>query len=266
MNAAARGPLSTEPDAPRRGPRRWIVLAVGAVVAMLATAVLVGTTVDDSDDPEVDPSTTTTGDAGSPTSTTTTSAPATGGADTALWPPAGSSTSFTSPADAARSFAVEFLGFRSPVVEAFAAGDARSGEVPVRPSARGPVTTILVRQLGPDNSWRVLAAMTRNIEVDRPEAGAEISSPVRVGGRAVAFEGTVQVEVRADGVTDAVGSGFVTGGGDRPGPFEGSISFEAGSETTGSLVLFTRSAENGEVWEAMAIRVRLRSPGGTAGP
>jgi hypothetical protein len=82
---------------------------------------------------------------------------------------------------------------------------------------------------------------------------------VEVRGNALAFEGNVEVEVRADGQVGALGTGFVTGGGDQMRPFSGSISFETPGAPFGALVLFTRSAENGQVWEATAFRVALRS-------
>jgi hypothetical protein len=121
------------------------------------------------------------------------------------------------------------------------------------------VTTILVRQLGDDDGWSILGAATSNIEVTTPAAGEEISSPVHVAGRAWAFEGTVEVEVRADGEVGAIGAGYVTGGGDAMRPFAGDIAFETPGAPAGALVLLTRSAEDGRVWEAAVLRVRLRS-------
>lgn len=242
------------PDSPRRGARWWLVLAalVAAAAAVLLVVAISPGDDDHEDEPQASPTTTTL--PGTTLTTTTTTVPVAG---SALWPAPGTSTSFGSPADAARSFAVDFLHFRDPVVGTFLAGDSRSGEVPVRPAARGPVTTVLVRQLDADGTWSVLGATTPNIRLDSPDAGEEIASPVRVRGRALAFEGTVRVEVRTDGVTDAVGSGFVTGGGDELRPFEGMIRFDAGTARRGALVLFTQSARNGEVWEAMALRVGL---------
>lgn len=42
-------------------------------------------------------------------------------------------------------------------------------------------------------------------------------------------------------------------------PFAGEVPFVAGADLSGALVLFTESAENGEVWEAVAIPVRLHA-------
>jgi hypothetical protein len=245
----------------RRPARRWIV--AGTAIVVVAAAVVWAAQADD--DTVGSPSTTT----GSTTTASTTRTSETGRTSTtpgtiptdatALWPFPGTATRFTAPEEAARSFAVDFLRFQDPVVEAFRQGDSRSGEVPVRATARGPVTTVLVRQLGPGDDWSVLGAATENIDVTAPAAGETIASPVRVEGRAVAFEGTVQVEVRADGALGPIGEGFVTGGGDEPRPFTGSVPFETPGAPYGGLVFFTTSAEDGRVWEAAAFRIAFGS-------
>ena len=144
------------------------------------------------------------------------------------------------------------------MVGEFRAGDSRSGEVPVRPNATGPETTVLVRQLGSDGTWWVLGSSTANIQVASPAALATISSPVALHGTSTAFEATVDVEVRADGVAQPVGKGFVMGGANgQMGPFDGSLTFTAPAATGGAVVFSTLSAETGHVAEATVIRVRL---------
>jgi hypothetical protein len=134
-------------------------------------------------------------------------------------------------------------------------GDARSGEVEVRPVADGPVTTVFVRQLGDDGTWWVLGSAIADITVDSPATGATITSPVTLTGSALAFEGTVNVEVRQDGAREPVGTGYVTGGGDEMRPFSGEVEFGTPSAERGALVLLSLSAENGQVWEAATLRV-----------
>ena len=248
------------PRAPKPRPGRGWFLAAAAFLAL--AVVLAGVAVTAGDD---EASTTGTPTTTAPATTTSevaiTTAPPTSPASdrsAALWPVEGSGTRFSDPVGAASDFAVTFLHFTDPVVGAFRQGDARSGEVDVRPRSTGPATTILLRQLGGDD-WSVLGAVTDDIEVTTPTAGTEITSPVEVAGRAVAFEGNVTVEVREDGRPDAVGGWYVTGGGDVMRPFGGEIAFAASRSTFGALVLFTASAENGQVWQAAAVRVRLRA-------
>jgi hypothetical protein len=235
--------------------RAWAVVAglVAVLVILAAVLVVVGSDSDDDDGGSATTTTSTTSTTSTttaPSSTTTAAVPP----GAALWPAPGSSVRYATPEDAARTFATDFLRFERPVVEAYRAGDARSGEVPIRPRASGPVTTILVRQLS-GTDWSVLGATTERIEVTAPTAGQTITSPVRVTGRAHAFEGNVEVSVRADGRAEPVGKGFVTGGGDEMRPFEGSIAFGAPTARFGALVFFTTSAENGQVWEATVVRV-----------
>ncbi len=138
---------------------------------------------------------------------------------------------------------------------AFQQGDSRSGEVPVRPRADGPVTTVLVRQFGTDGSWWVIGAGTESITVDTPARLAAVSSPMRTTGTALAFEGTVLVKVVADGSAEAIGTGNVMGGGGPAAPFDGSITFTSPGKGRGAVVYYTDSAENGEVWSATVVRV-----------
>ena len=159
--------------------------------------------------------------------------------------------------DAARAFAVDFVGFADPVVGEFMQGDTRSGEVEVRPTADGPVTTVIVRQLGTDGSWWALGSATADITVDVPGTGDAITSPVTVSGSARAFEGTVLVEVRQDGSRSPLGTGFVTGGGDIPRPFTGQVDFSPPTAASGALVFLTTSAEDGQVWQAAVLRARF---------
>lgn len=247
-------------EPPGRGHRRRPFLAGALVIALIVavTTVVLWPTDDESSTPD-DGATPTTQPAARTTSPTTAIPPAEPADVTAMWPYPGSSMRFATPEDAAHSFATDFLRFEAPMLEAFQAGDNRSGEIRLRPAERGPVTTILLRQVGAGDDWSVLGAVSDNIEVTEPAAFTEITSPVRVAGHAVAFEGTVQVEVRADGATGAIGAGFVTGGGDVPRPFEGTVVFETSPSPYGALVFFAESAENGQVWEAAAFRVSFRS-------
>jgi hypothetical protein len=218
------------------------------VVAAVTAAVLVAI----SDEEEPSPTTTTL------PSPTTAAAPTTAPAETAtaVYPDALSAVRFDDPVTAARRFAVDFVGFVAPVVGDFQQGDLQSGEVEIRPSASGPVTTVLVRRLR--GSWWVLGATTSNIELREPAALAAISSPVRLRGVSTAFEANVSVEVRQEGIRGPLGKGFVMGGSmGEMGPFDANIVFSEPSASTGAVVLYTISMENGQMWEAAVVPVRF---------
>ncbi len=143
-----------------------------------------------------------------------------------VWPEPATESRFTDPMAAATSFAVDLVGFTDPVVGAFQQGDSRSGEIEVRPREDGPVTLVFVRQVAGDDSWWVIGAVTESIEVDEPAPQQAIDDPVRLTGRARAFEGTVGVRIVADGSADPVGEGFVTGSGDGTlGAFDAEVRF-----------------------------------------
>jgi hypothetical protein len=179
----------------------------------------------------------------------------------AAWPRPSSEVRFDDPVAAANSFARYYVRFAAPVVGAFRAGDARSGEVPVQPRAGGPETTVLVRRLSDDN-WYVVGAATADIAVDAPATGATLACPQRVTGRALAFEGTVQVRIdgyQPDGDRVTLGEGFVTGSGTPPAaPFSGSIACtrSAGIEP-GGLVMFREIDESGDGTTALAATVHV---------
>jgi len=191
---------------------------------------------------------------------TTSTGPSPEQPDTAVWPFAAESTGYSDPVSTARSFAVTFLGFVDPVVGAFQQADSRSGEVPVQATSTGPVTTVIVRMLTADNSWWVLGASTPNLQLQSPTTLEDISSPVMLSGQSTAFEATVNVQIRQDGVLAPVKEAIVMGSSNGVmGPFSGTVDFAKPTAKTGAIVLKTMSAKDGSILEASVIRVRFSS-------
>jgi hypothetical protein len=189
---------------------------------------------------------------------TTTSAPTTVQPATAVWPFASSGIRYHDPVAAAKGFAVTYLGFVNPAVGAFQQGDNRSGEVTVRTSNTGPVTTVLVRQLTPGDTWWVLGATTPNLQLTTPTTLAAITSPVTVSGRSTAFEAVVNIEVRQDGTLTPLAATTAMGGSNgQMGPFSKSVSFASPVAPRGAIIVKTISAKNGTTAEATVIRVLL---------
>jgi hypothetical protein len=175
-----------------------------------------------------------------------------------VWPPADGSVTYADPVDAAVGFATEFVGFTAPVVGEFQQGDARSGEVEVRPTATGPITTVLLRQVDGEVSWSVLGAVTASITPTAPAAGSVVQSPVTLQGSSTAFEGTVDVAVRSQAKAPPLATGFVTGGSmGQMGPFESTLEFAKSATPEGAIVFSTSSMEDGRVWEATVVSVRF---------
>ncbi len=178
-----------------------------------------------------------------------------------MWPWFDSDVRYNDPLEAAVGFATDYLGFVEPVVGEFLQGDSRSGEVEVQPTIEGPVTTVLVRQLGSDDQWWVLGAVASNILVEEPDAFCEVSSPLTVAGEALAFEGNVEVQLRADGSEDALATTSVIGGGSEMAPFTGELTFVAPGTDSGAIVFLSRNARDGGVWEASVIRISFGAGG-----
>jgi hypothetical protein len=254
------------PHGPTR--RRLVTAAVGAILAIAAVAILYAV-VSNGDDDEDGTSTEATTTA-APATTATTSTPTSSSAapsstrpssltgeeaSDVVWPSPEDSTRYDDPRRAAEAFAIELVGFESPVIGEFRQGDTRSGEVGVRPLPSGPETTVLVRQMS-DGNWWVLGSQTDSIVLDDPLAGTAIDDPLQLSGRARAFEGTVQVAVFRRGSTTPLGEGFVTGsGGEELGPFTGELRWDNPGGGWGAVVLHTASGENGQVWQALAVPV-----------
>jgi Immunoglobulin-like domain of bacterial spore germination len=243
-------------DTPENAPgasgtrRRGLLIGAGAVLSVLAIAIVIYAVTRDESDSHPTAATSTTA-AANPTPPTTTPVDT----STAVWPVASSSTRYSDAVSAARGFATDYVGFTDAIVGEFRPGDARSGEVPVQATATGPVTTVLVRQLG--DSWWVLGSSTPNIQLTSPSTLTAISSPVHLQGTSTAFEATVNAQVRQDGVTEPLGRGTVMGGSNGlMGPFEGTLEFAAPAPgSAGALVLLTLSAQDGHVSEATVVRV-----------
>ena len=187
----------------------------------------------------------------------------------------GSDNTFRNVVDTAREFARRYVGITDAVVTGDPVAAGRLVEVKVgfgtgeggRPLPDPkPTMTVRLQSLGSRsldgdrNPWTVVAATADDIVVDTPKTLDRVSSPVRLGGRARAFEGNVTVEVREDGMAagQSLGKGFVTGGGDALRPFTGSVPFRAPSKPGGAVVLYELSAADGQsVLRATVVRVQF---------
>jgi hypothetical protein len=186
-----------------------------------------------------------------------TTQPTTGDLDVALWPSATGSVGYTEPVALVNDFAEQIVGMPDPDVGPYRAGDSRSGEIEVRAEPGATlVTTVLVRQLGPNDLWWVLGAASADITVDTPRPLEVVASPLALTGTALAFEGTVAVALWEDGATAPLATTFVTGSGAPPaGPFTGELTFGQPATHGGSLVFTSASGEDGAVIEFAALGV-----------
>jgi hypothetical protein len=207
------------------------MLATRALAALLAVVALLSACGDDDDTA----ATTTTNVA----DTTTTSALA-GLEQPAIWP--ADDKVFRTPEEAAEDFVTEVLGV-PPVLGEFQQGDARSGEIEVLSPGEGAAATpvargrLLLRRLGPDDGWFILAAVNDNASITAPESMAEVEAgPLTVEGRARGFEANVVVRAFVAGDADAQLDQEITQGGafETPEPF--TVTLDLSSASAGDVV------------------------------
>jgi hypothetical protein len=169
-----------------------------------------------------------------------------------------SSIRYTDPVRAATGFAVAYVGFTHPIAGAFRAGDSRSGEVPIQSRRGGPVTTVLLRKLAPDDTWFVIGATTPDLQLQEPTSNAVVRSPVTLSGQSTAFEAAVNVTIRQDDSATPLTTDIVMGGSNgQMGPFSKAVPFPKPTAPYGAVVLKTLSAMDGSVSEATVVRVRF---------
>lgn len=98
-----------------------------------------------------------------------------------------------------------------------------------------------------------------NITFTAPVAGAKVTSPVRVSGRARVYEAHVELAVKdASGKVIGKGSALATAGAPEWGSFDGQITFEAPrSEQQGVVEAFSISARDGSVQDLVSVKVTL---------
>lgn len=157
----------------------------------------------------------------------------------AIWPAA--DVVFSNPTDAAADFVAKVLNV-SPELGEFKQGDSRSGEIDVLSlgEGSGPAlvrSTLILRQLGPDDGWFVLAAVNENITIDSPEAMAMVAfGPTEVLGKGRGFEGTLVVEAFLAGDASSPLSGNIVQGGSGadPEPYSAIVVLQ-GPESEGLL-------------------------------
>jgi len=254
--------MQTQTDLNRK---RWLI-GLGAAAAAVAVVVGFIALADDDDKVETADTTSTTVEETTTTESTTTTTEATTTTSgfavvdpaPAIFPDPATSQRFEDPGALVSTFAREYVGMTDPVIGALMQGDSRSGEVEVRGFPEGAPTTVLVRQLE-DDTWFVIGAVTDSIRPATPVQGATVTSPIALTGQAYAFEGTVQVELRADGSVEPIAETFVTGRGDGVlGDYGGELAYDPQPHGTyGTLLYLSEGGEDGAPIQFAATRVQL---------
>ena len=185
---------------------------------------------------------------------------------------AGADRTYRDPVATARDFMTRYVGMDNPVDFPTRTTAPGHVEVPMGPrygEGRTPLANpqarfaVIVRQLGAQGAsgpWTVTEVAAFDIAVTTPAPLSRITSPVRLTGQARAFEGTVNVQIREDGMLagQSLGKGFVTGGGDVKRPYSGDIAFRSPTKPAGAVVYTELSAADGQgILQVAVVRVRF---------
>lgn len=223
----------------RRTPSRVRGTRLLAVVAcaLLAAGCTTGSDTSPSGTPtSTSPTETTTP---SPTDEPTTSSPTPGPTrleQPAIWPAADAV--LGTPEEAAAAFASVLTA--EPRLGTFMQGDARSGEIELLfgESTADPVvrSLLLVRMLGPDDGWFVLAAVNDHAAITSPAAGATVpAAPLTVTGVGRGFEALVVVEAYLPGDPEPIAQQTTQGGSTEDAePF--TVTLDLSSTSPGDVV------------------------------
>lgn len=139
-----------------------------------------------------------------PATTTPTTVPAE--MQLAVWPAAG--VVVTTPEAAATDFLAAVFG-DGPVIGDFIAGDSRSGEFEVFATVEGapigaPRSVLVMRQLGPDDGWFVVAAGSEVATITTPQSMTTVPAAILdVEGVGTGFEATIVVSAFVAGQPDS---------------------------------------------------------------
>lgn len=146
----------------------------------------------------------------------------------------------------------------------YMAGDSRSGEIEVLFGESNHMTVrslVLMRQLGSEDRWAVLAAVAPGIRIDTPDFESPvIAGLVTVSGIARGFEGTVTVTaLRKGDPMEILDQAITTGGslGD-PEPFDTLIDLSAArAGETVTIVVRGDAGHENDPGEFSAIPIRV---------
>jgi hypothetical protein len=96
---------------------------------------------------------------------------------------------------------------------------------------------LLLRQLGPDDGWFILAAVNDNATIDAPESGTEVAAgALTVSGKARGFEANVVLSAFVAGDADTQFDQVITQGGSMETPEPYTVTLNLAGGTPGQIV------------------------------
>ncbi|MGQ0433807.1 MAG: Gmad2 immunoglobulin-like domain-containing protein [Microthrixaceae bacterium] len=209
------------------------------MVVLVGALVLIGCGSDDDDSADTTSTT-------APSETTTTDGTTTTNGlvrleQPAIWP--APEVVFTTPEAAAEDFVSKVLGV-PPALGEFQQGDSRSGEIEVRSLGEGANATpvvrsvLLLRQLGPDDGWFILAAVNDHETITEPEPRSEVAAgSINVAGVGRGFEANVVVRAIVAGDASNQLDQVITQGGSTETSEPYSVTLDLSGAAPGATVM-----------------------------
>jgi hypothetical protein len=218
--------------------RGLTVLGVAAALVVVVGAVALLRRDDKGQNVKVDP-------AGTTSTTVAPTTPASvipSAGPTPIWPFASMNRTFATPEEAAKSFAIDYLGMTHARV-----GHTLVGNVEIFPNDRGNARTLVHVEERAPRGWVVLGADANEIAVDQPKAHDVLTNPLPVAGRSAAFEAQIGVELRPFGSMPPLVQDFVMGGSSDLQPFSKAITVPA-TDRPLVLILFEGDASGAQTY------------------
>jgi hypothetical protein len=180
-----------------------------------------------------------------------------------IWPFASMNRTFATPEEAAKSFAVEYLGMTQAHVGKTEPGYEYETNVEIFPNDRAGIRTVVRVTNYSQTGFVVLGAAGDEIQVERPTVMENtLTSPLTVSGRSRAFEAQINLQLRPYGSTTPVAEGFTMGGGTEILPFSTTITPPSTDQPL-VLVVFEGDA-SGQGAMSQATVIQLAAAGAAA--
>lgn len=267
-------------------PRRWRAVMAAAAAVTVVVAVSTLWSLDDRPQQQVDAGPAAPSGEAPPVPTTSIPAapvdiyvgiwPFASMADATTYEASGATT-FRDPQATAREFARVYLGMNDQADFAQQRTGLRTDTAVVPVGSRlgeggrlladpQPASFVTLVQPFGTQVWSVVAARApRIMPAHEFSEGGYFPPTMRVTGEANAFEGTIDVEIREDGMVagEALGRGFVTGSGASDGslgPFDGEIAFTEPTRMRGAVIWSERSAADGRLLQVAVVGIVFDRP------
>jgi hypothetical protein len=235
--------------------RTYTILAVAAAVAVAVGTVALLNRHDDKGSHTV---TAATDSSTTPTTATPPVSIIPGTNEHPIWPFESMNRTFATREDAAKSFAVDYLGMTHARV-----GATTGNDVEIFPNDRGNARTVVHTAESSTHTFVVNGADADEIQVDTPKPNDPLAPTMTVSGRSVAFEAQIGIQLRPFGLVTPDLEDSAMGGSTEMLPFSKEITAPKVDQAH-VLILFEGDASGEQTFTKAT--VRLLTPAGEPEP